>query len=234
MTLPVSGAIAVSNLNTELSGGYSLGNYYFGGSYVRPGIYDGTNIPASGPIRFSNFYSVAGTHNYDAWYTLTGNQSNDGVGLSVDYYNNALRINCGYCTYYGSYPTYGDFTSFTDGSQVVVPTENTIYYSSIIKSVSGPQVSYRINANNFNAYFSDGTYDYVTFPAYTRLAAKIVGRTVSIYWNPSVSGIGDAGYDYMLIQLNNAFATHSGNYISSYDVYGNPVYSTAWAYRITI
>ena len=234
MALPSSGTISISNLNTELGGGYSLGNYYFGGSYVRPGIYNGASIPSSGPISLSNFYGVVGTYNYSKWYNITGDQSNDGVGLSVDYYTNALRINCGYSSISSGYPTYGDFSNFYDGCQVVVPTTNTIYYSSIIKSVSGPQVSYRINAANFNAYFSDGTYEYVTFPAYTRLAAKIVGRTVTIYWNPYCSPIGDSGYDYMLARLNDSFAVTAGQYVSGHDSYGNPIYSNAYAYKITI
>lgn len=240
MALPASGQISLSTIKNELNGGFSLGGYYFGGSYVRPGVYNGTNIPTSGPIKFSNFYGSAGTVNYHGWYTLTGDQSNDGVGLSVDYYTNALRVSCGYCSGGGGQPNYGNFSGFYDGSQVVITSTNTIFYSSILKSNQG--VSSRIQANNFTCYFSDGTTEAVYFPAYTRLAAKLVVsggvRTLSIYWNPAFAGIGDAGYDYMLGQLNNGFLAHSGyyTYILGYDGYGQPIYNSiaAWAYRITI
>jgi len=64
MTLPTSGALAFSNIQTEFGGAnpIALSEYYAGGAYVPAGT-SGTNgaVPASGAISVSKFYGTSQT-----------------------------------------------------------------------------------------------------------------------------------------------------------------------------
>lgn len=78
MTLPASGAISLGDIQTEFGGSdpASLDEYYRGGTYV-PNIAYTQNIPTSGTIAMSNFYSqgARGTAVQAASYFWT-NRSN--------------------------------------------------------------------------------------------------------------------------------------------------------------
>jgi hypothetical protein len=58
MTLPASGTISLSDIQTEFGGSNPIGlnEYYKGGSYVTTNDY-APNVPASGVIALSNFYN---------------------------------------------------------------------------------------------------------------------------------------------------------------------------------
>ena len=62
MTLPTSGPLTLSDIQTEFGGSAptSLNEYYAGGSYVAPGV-TGTYgpVPSSGTISIKNFYGTA-------------------------------------------------------------------------------------------------------------------------------------------------------------------------------
>jgi hypothetical protein len=62
MTLPTSGPLSLSNIQTEFGGSnpISLSEYYAGGGLVPPGT-SGTNgpVPSSGTISISNFYGTS-------------------------------------------------------------------------------------------------------------------------------------------------------------------------------
>jgi hypothetical protein len=62
MTLPTSGPLSLSNIQTEFGGSnpISLSEYYAGGAYVPAGT-SGTNgpVPSSGAISISNFYGTS-------------------------------------------------------------------------------------------------------------------------------------------------------------------------------
>lgn len=62
MTLPTSGPLSLSDIQTEFGGSnpISLSEYYAGGSYVPSGT-TGTNgaVPTSGTIAISNFYGTS-------------------------------------------------------------------------------------------------------------------------------------------------------------------------------
>jgi len=64
MTLPTSGPLSLSDIQTEFGGSnpISLNEYYAGGSYVPAGT-TGTNgaVPSSGTISISNFYGTSKT-----------------------------------------------------------------------------------------------------------------------------------------------------------------------------
>ena len=59
---PDSGYITLGHLNAEFGNGapYSLSEYYRG--VLVPDSVDNTAVPASGPIRLSNFYGSKGTN----------------------------------------------------------------------------------------------------------------------------------------------------------------------------
>jgi hypothetical protein len=84
MTLPTSGPISLSAIQTEFGGTAptSLSEYYAGGAYVPAGT-SGTNgpVPSSGAISLSNFYGTSkgntvtvGTY-FDGFYTHYGFES---------------------------------------------------------------------------------------------------------------------------------------------------------------
>ena len=62
MTLPASGTIALTQIQTEFGGSNPIGlnEYYKGGSYVTVNDY-APNVPASGAISMSNFYGAKKT-----------------------------------------------------------------------------------------------------------------------------------------------------------------------------
>jgi hypothetical protein len=62
MTLPTSGPISLVDIQTEFGGPtpITLENYYRGGAYVLDTDY-APNVPESGPISLSNFYSAKRT-----------------------------------------------------------------------------------------------------------------------------------------------------------------------------
>jgi hypothetical protein len=71
MPLPASGALSLTQIQTEMGGSnpISLSEYYLGGGIVRSTYPDGfpinSTVPSSGQISFSNFYSAAGVFVFD-------------------------------------------------------------------------------------------------------------------------------------------------------------------------
>jgi hypothetical protein len=74
MTLPISGPISLTDIQTEFGGTapISLSEYYKGGAYVPAGG-SAPNVPTSGPISLSNFYGARKLTLYT--YTYTTSQS---------------------------------------------------------------------------------------------------------------------------------------------------------------
>jgi hypothetical protein len=74
MTLPSSGPISLTEIQTEFGGTdpISLSEYYKGGAYVPPSS-AAPNVPTSGPISLSNFYGARKLTLYT--YTYTTSQS---------------------------------------------------------------------------------------------------------------------------------------------------------------
>lgn len=74
MTLPTSGPISLTDIQTEFGGSnpINLSEYYKGGAYVTETDY-APNVPRAGPISLSNFYGAANTSLYT--YTYTSNRT---------------------------------------------------------------------------------------------------------------------------------------------------------------
>ena len=70
MTLPTSGTISLTDIQTEFGGTnpIRLNEYYKGGAYVTNTDY-APNVPTSGPISLSDFYGAANTTLYTYTYT---------------------------------------------------------------------------------------------------------------------------------------------------------------------
>ena len=68
MTLPTSGPISLTDIQTEFGGSnpVSLSEYYKGGAYVDFNDF-APNVPTSGSISLSDFYGAANT----TFYTTT-------------------------------------------------------------------------------------------------------------------------------------------------------------------
>lgn len=71
MTLPASGAISLSDIQTEFGGSnpISINEYYKGGTYV-PNTTVNVNIPTSGVITFSNFYNGSKSPTYQYFFDV--------------------------------------------------------------------------------------------------------------------------------------------------------------------
>ena len=86
MALQTSGAISLSDIQTEFGGANPIGlnEYYAGGSYVPTGT-TGTNgaVPSSGTISLWNFYGTLADFLYGMYY----------AGYSSDFLNTVTRIN---------------------------------------------------------------------------------------------------------------------------------------------
>tara|TARA_R110000772_G_scaffold119291_1_gene225266 strand:+ start:1681 stop:2337 length:657 start_codon:yes stop_codon:yes gene_type:complete len=84
MALQSSGAIALSQIQTELGGAnpISLSEYYRNGPYTGS---SNTSVPTSGAISMSNFYGASGTTVFTTNFTAT----NDNKGIVT---NQILRI----------------------------------------------------------------------------------------------------------------------------------------------
>lgn len=73
MTLPTSGIITLSQIQTEFGGSNPIGlnEYYNGGSYVTSNDY-APNVPSSGKISLSNFYSAKKNSLITSVFTTVG------------------------------------------------------------------------------------------------------------------------------------------------------------------
>lgn len=84
MTLPSSGAISLSDIQTEFGGSnpISLSEYYAGGAYVNAGT-SGTYgaVPSSGAISLRNFYGTSKIFTYSG--TMT--QGSGPIGVNTGY-----------------------------------------------------------------------------------------------------------------------------------------------------
>lgn len=133
MPLPASGAISLSQIQTEMGGSnpISLSEYYRNGGIVLSTLPDGsasinTNVPTSGVITMANFYNGQGVFVYTATiasnygnYNLNSVMSSAGWdGVKPVLVN--LTINSG-VTVYGV--GYGGTPAFTIGS---LPTYSTV------------------------------------------------------------------------------------------------------------
>jgi hypothetical protein len=116
MTLPTSGPLTLSDIQTEFGGSnpISLSEYYAGGGLVPPGT-TGTNgaVPSSGTISISNFY---GTSNIADTQTVT-------VGI----FSTAGGFGTGYGFLSGSGGSISDGTFNPKGGAAI----NGLYFSTV-------------------------------------------------------------------------------------------------------
>lgn len=86
MTLPTSGAISLSDIQTEFGGSnpISLSEYYAGGSYVPAGT-SGTYgaVPSSGAISIQNFYGTTKFSISGGTTSVNGSGTRFGAGSST-------------------------------------------------------------------------------------------------------------------------------------------------------
>jgi hypothetical protein len=112
MTLPTSGTLTLSDIQTEFGGSNPIGlsEYYAGGSYVPAGT-SGTNgaVPSSGTISISSFYGTSNAVvNFSDEYVYS---SNFGATATAGY-----RVNTDGFDYQGLNGTYSALTQWVTPS----------------------------------------------------------------------------------------------------------------------
>ena len=229
MALPSSGPISIDNIRTEIGGGNSLGNYYFGGSYVRNGIYGGS-IPTSGLISLSNFRGVDAHHNYVSVATAVQTYQAS-TGWSIDYFNGHLTATLATSSnIYHATPSASALAFATNASlvsyggwdqvaQVKLDVANTIYYGTNANLIKvGTSLP---GGNGPNAYSPTG---------WCMAASWNGANSITIYCQVSMNGTGDTGSQYTVNNYIASFGTVSGTYNSGNDKNGNPVYAPNSSY----
>lgn len=133
MALPSSGIIKMSDLATEFQDTvpYKLSDYYRGGSLV-PNASVNSNVPTSGVVRLSNFYSA--TRRIAVTITISSNSTNYTLNTSAvpGYVAGVMDItfvvNSGVSLYSTSTATAAlAITGFTAGDIITINNNGTIY-----------------------------------------------------------------------------------------------------------
>jgi hypothetical protein len=217
MTIKSSGPLAMTDIQAEFGGTYSLRDYYFGGSYVKS-YTAGGSIPSSGPISFKNFYGANGnpSYHYANAAGFNGDQSDDGMAFSLDFYNGVLTLNIGYWTQYsnGTEIEYG--SNYGSGEQFALrmTTSGTIVFGTSANAVNlrqvygtGDYIYTYWNAGTFTQTYASGATESVTWPT-ARVAARWNGgNSVTIFLNNSYRNSGDTGTNYAFTEGQYSFGT---------------------------
>jgi len=179
MTLPASGALSLSQIQTEMGGSnpISLSEYYRNGGIVRSTYPDGTgsinsNVPTSGAISMSNFYNGQGV--FVASFAILSNYGDFNLGtvLTNSYgWNGVTPVLCSVTvnpniTVYGSTgATAFTIGSFPAGSLINVYNDGIIAggggYGAALGGAGGPgaaamSISTRTNIYNNGAIIGGG------------------------------------------------------------------------------
>jgi len=207
MTLPASGAISLSAIQTEFGGSnpIALSEYYQGGSIIGAGVFPNT-IPVSGAIQLDDFYTAEATHAYGGvsspTYTFQAC-----IGFSVDYFNgNKLIVTVGYwgtgttstwpelqyktsSSATSNYYEIAQFTLTAANANTVqygtIASGNILYYSNFV--VGQPALFYGNDVNTTGG--STGA----PGAAWMVAASWNGSNEVYVYLNPSRRGTGDTG-----------------------------------------
>jgi len=175
MALPASGQLAIDQIGAEFLGSapYSLSQYYRGGGKVADSPQN-VNVPASGAVSFSNFYSAqlrsvnsltvsSNTSNYDVKTAL-------GSAYFAGYTDVTVTINSGVTISSASSAAYAfSVTGFASGDTVAVTNNGTItgaggpggrgaLSSSVpTNAVAGSQGGPALNINYATSFTNNGT-----------------------------------------------------------------------------
>jgi hypothetical protein len=229
MALPSSGAISLSNIQTEFGGSnpIALSEYYQGGSIIGAGVFPNT-IPASGAIQLDDFYSTEAIHAYGGASSPTYT-FNACMGYSIDYFrSNRLTVTVGYWgnANTGSWPQLqfktsssatanfeeiAQFTLTAANANVVqygtIASGNVLYYRAVI--FSNPVLAYGNNVN------TSGGSSGAPGAAWMVAASWDGANTVYVYLNPSRNGTGDTGTSISMSNLGQAINYLNGGAGSS-------------------
>lgn len=134
MAIKSSGSLALSEIQTEFGGSNPIGlsEYYRGGTYV-PNISANSNIPTSGQISISNFYSasrryvinatltVSQTAGFNLWDWIVANYGSTSFPYDVTFNNNVLiRSNT------SGVPSFTTGTGWPSGSTITIVNNSEI------------------------------------------------------------------------------------------------------------
>lgn len=156
MTLPSSGALSLSAIQTEFGGSnpISINEYYAGGSYVPSGT-TGTNgaVPSSGQISFSQFY---GTSDYLDTQVVNVGITTVGDPIFDTFYGYDLSLGFGTIT---------DGTSNIYGGAQITSLNWSLNGNQLVLTISGSQTNsgwttMTVNGTNFSrasASYSSGS-----------------------------------------------------------------------------
>lgn len=216
MTIPASGPVSLSNIQTEFGGSnpISLSEYYVSGGIINPGVFAPNTIPSSGAISLQNFRGAEATHQYinqgSANFTF-----NAKVGFSIDYFNGFLTATLGYwnngqqgggssvliqatSTNRDSY-----FPFFSEVAQVRLTVPGQTVYGTTSNILA---FCYCIFGNPILTYGNPG-------PAsgnWMMAARWNGGNSMTIILNPSRNGTGDTGTSISMSNLGAAMSNLSG------------------------
>ena len=143
MTLPNSGALALSQIQSEFGGSnpISLSEYYRGGSLV-PSHGNTTGIPSSGQISISQFYGKSDAAPTDSAVSGTCGSTNGGKYATQQ---SGIQVGNAYGTDYPSHGSWND-SSFTNSSGNV--TYNVSRISASISNITNLSFDFEVVGNN--------------------------------------------------------------------------------------
>lgn len=153
MTLPSSGALSLSDIQTEFGGSnpIAMSEYYAGGAYVQSGASgsDGS-VPSSGAIGFGKFHGVS---HLGAFTVAANNYAGSGSGTSSSFpWNGSSTASVG-----SGGPTSGDFTylwTYVTGGVYSHSGENTATLN-ISHTGSCPAASTVTDSTTWNIHMVD-------------------------------------------------------------------------------
>jgi hypothetical protein len=216
MTIPSSGPVSLSDIQTEFGGSnpISLSEYYVSGGIINPGVFAPNGIPSSGAISLEDFRGAEATHQYinqgSANFTF-----NAKVGFSIDYFNGFLTATLGYwnngqqgggsSVLIQATSTNRDtyFPYFSEVAQVRLTTAGQTVYGTTSNILA---FCYCIFGNPILAYGNPG-------PAsgnWMMAARWNGGNSMTIILNPSRNGTGDTGTSISMSNLGQAMSNLSG------------------------
>ena len=231
MTLQASGAISLSEIQTEFTGSnpISLSEYYRSGSYV-PNVGQNSNIPTSGQISFSNFYS--GQRSFAISRSIwSSDRYFAASGYSLDCCDGSVYLTLGAMS--GGGESYrGDRSGWTsadmssklmfrgrgpdnaegnDDGQNYRGDNNILPKWGMWQSIDVIALSISQNFD-MGAYSSpQGGFYASGNVAYTYRITKISSNSVEVRTYPSAWGTGDTGNDITVSNWWNGFNNATGN-----------------------
>ena len=205
-------AISLSQIQSTWGGSnpISLSEYYQSSSspYIGPNAYGGSGIASSGAINMGGFVSAQNTHNWSRGTYINGDQANDGMGYSLDYFNPGT----------GKYSVVLNFavmtSSFSLDPSVLTyatsasPMPGYIDVYQLVLTTPGVTVQPTNNNNKIKSSQNWAVY----FSGNWIIAATLnSNNTVTLNYNTSGSS-GDAGTAYALARQRDAMIAMFGSY----------------------